>query len=155
MGKETLTKELTVKMSENDLAALNLIAKRMEIPINDVVRGLIPRFAYSKAPEGTLLTTPVEPIPKTGPFKIRKDLDKKRLGEICDELIAKRMAKTLGDQIKQEVIVENREILNVTTEKRLLRWTHPARNDHRTKFASPKAEEMCRMLFGFVPERED
>lgn len=155
MGKETLNKELTVKISEIDFAALNLLSKKMEIPINDVVRGLIPRFSYAKASEATTLTIPAEPNPKTGPFKIQKNLDKKRLREICDELIDNRMAKTLGDQIKQEVIVENREILNVTTEKRLLRWTHPARDDNRTRFAKPKAEEMCMMLFGFTPERED
>ena len=101
MKNELLKKELAIQISESEYATLNFMAQRMEIPINDVVRGLIPRFSSSKAPEATPLKIPMESIPKTGPFKIREDLDKSRIAEICDELIDKRMAKTLGDEIKQ------------------------------------------------------
>ena len=157
MKNEQLNKELAIQISESEYATLNFMAQRMEIPINDVVRGLIPRFSSSKAPEATPLTIPMGSIPKTGPFKICEDLNKSRLAEICDELIDKRMAKTLGDEIKEQVIDDegNRDILNMTTERRLLRWAHPLRIDNRTRFATPRAKEICMILFGFIPERED
>ena len=157
MEKEQLNRELTIQISEDEYATLNLMAERMELPISDVVRGLIPNFAHVKTPTVPPVQPPDELLKKIGPYEIRDDLDKNRLNEICNELIDNRMAKTLGVEIKDQLIKDSfkRDSLNITTGKRLLRWAHPARVDDRTRFVKPKAREMCMIIFGFIPERED
>jgi hypothetical protein len=71
-------------------------------------------------------------------------------------LITNRKAKTLATEIMTQLIEDDhpRETLNRTTEKRLLRWAHPARVDDRTRFVRPRAREICEILFGFIPERK-
>ena len=66
-------------------------------------------------------------------------------------------AITLAKEIKAQLIDDEhqREMLNLTTEKRLIRWAHPARVDDRTRFVKPRAREICMTLFGFIPERKD
>jgi hypothetical protein len=70
-------------------------------------------------------------------------------------MIDKGHAKTLAQEIKSQIITADheRETLTGTTEKRLIRWAHPLRIDKRTQFVSPKAKEICNILYGFVPER--
>jgi hypothetical protein len=133
------------------------MAERMEIPINDVVRGLIPRFSHPRAPEVAPMKTPEKTLTDTGPYKIIENFDDARLSEILKELIKERKAVTLAEEIKAQLIDDNygRENLNITTEKRLLRWAHPARVDDRTRFVKPRAREICIILFGFIPDRED
>jgi hypothetical protein len=94
---------------------------------------------------------------KKPPIKINKDFDKNRLSEILEELISKRRAKTLAIEIESQLILPTHKpnALSEETEKRLLRWAHPARIDARTKFVRPKAREICEMLYGFVPDREN
>jgi len=89
---------------------------------------------------------------------IREDLDRERISEILNELFhEKDKAITLAKEIKAQLIDDEhqRETLNITTEKRLLRWAHPARVDDRTRFVKPRAREICMILFGFIPERKD
>jgi hypothetical protein len=94
---------------------------------------------------------------KTRPFKILEDFDQNRLSEILDDMISQKKAKTLAVEIKSQLIltVDKPDTLSETTENRLLRWAHPARIDYRTRFAGPKAKEICEILYGFVPDREE
>jgi hypothetical protein len=149
MKTEELTMDLTIQISESDFMTLHYLADKLDMSISEVIRSFIPKIPALKSPESPEL--------KSRSFKILEDFDKTRLSEIIDEMIEKKMAKTLAVEIESQLILSphKRDNLTGTTEKRLLRWTHPARIDDRTKFASPRAKEICEILFGFVPERKE
>ena len=149
MKTEELKMELTIQISESNFMTLRYLADKLDMSISEVIRSFIPKIPAIKSPESPEL--------KARSLKILEDLDKTRLSEIIDEMIAKKMAKTLAVEIKTQLILSShkRDHLTGTTEKRLLRWTHPARIDDRTRFASPRAKEICEILYGFVPERKE
>jgi len=149
MITEELMMDLTIQISESDFMTLRYLSDKLEMSISEVIRSFIPKIPDIKQP--------VMHDQKTGPLKILEDFNKTRLSEIIDEMIAKKMAKTLAVEIKAQLILSShkRDNLTGTTEKRLLRWTHPARIDDRTRFVSPRAKEICEILYGFVPERKE
>ena len=149
MITEELTMDLTIQISESDFMTLRYLSDKLEMSISEVIRSFIPKILAIKSPESSEL--------KARSLKILEDFDKNRLSEIIDEMIEKKIAKTLAVEIQAQLILSShkRDNLTGTTEKRLLRWAHPARIDERTRFASPRANEICEILYGFVPERKE
>lgn len=149
MSTEKLAKELVVRVTETDFNTLRFLSKKLDISMSEVVRAIIPRIPH--------LQPPKETQEKRVSLLILENYDQTRLSEILDEMISQRKAKTLAQEIKVQLIdcERKRDRLTKTTEKRLLRWAHPKRIDDRTEFASPKAKEICRILYGFVPERNN
>ena len=141
--------DLTIQISESDFMTLRYLSDKLEMSISEVIRSFIPKILAIKSPESSEL--------KARSLKILEDFDKNRLSEIIDEMIKKKIAKTLAVEIQAQLILSShkRDNLTGTTEKRLLRWAHPARIDERTRFASPRAKEICEILYGFVPERKE
>lgn len=157
MANEKLNREVTVELSENEFATINFMSERLGVSMPELIRSFIPSLSVLKETEAAPVQTFAEPSPQGGPYRIREDLDRERISEILDELFhEKDKAITLAKEIKAQLIDDEhqRETLNLTTEKRLLRWAHPARVDDRTRFVKPRAREICMILFGFVPERE-
>lgn len=146
MANEELTRQIVIQISERDFEILSFLSERLDMGVSDIIRSLIPRL-------------PNEPSLKHNvslkPFKIKKGFDRDRLNQILNEMIDKAQAKTLAQEIKAQIIMtdQERDTLTGTTEKRLIRWARPLRIDSRTRFASPKAKEICNILYGFVPER--
>jgi hypothetical protein len=155
-GQES-THGIRILFSENELTTLNYLSSKLNMSVPEVVRSLVPNLRLPPVTDSRPAETPVEASLLQGPYRIREGYDTARLSEICEELRKNRKAKTLADEIKAQLIDEKheRETLNVTTEKRLIRWAHPGRVDDRTRFAKPRAREICAILFGFVPERAD
>ncbi len=149
MKTEELTMDLTIQISESDFMTLRYLADKLDMSISEIIRSFIPKIPDIKSP--------VIHDQKTGPLKILENFDQNRLAEIIDEMISQKTAKTLALEIQAQLILSShkRDNLTGTTEKRLLRWTHPARIDDRTRFASPRAKEICEILYGFVPERKE
>lgn len=67
----------------------------------------------------------------------------------CEELIAARRGKMLGDEILTQL--DSRH-LSEKTFARLCRWVHPRKKE---SFAQPLAEEICRELYGRTFSRVD
>jgi len=149
MSTEKFLKELTVRITESNFNTLRILSEKLDMSISEVVRAIIPKIPHSQ---------PLKQMQqKKISLQILEKYDQTRLSKILDEMISKRKAKMLAQEIKEQLIdcEHKRDNLTKTTEKRLLRWAHPARIDDRTEFASPKAKEICKILFGFVPERND
>ena len=128
----------------------------MSIP--DLIRSFVPNLPLSKEPENTPVQTLASPSPQGGPYRIREDIDKDRITAILNELFQEKYkAITLAKEIKSQIVDDEsiRETLNLTTEKRLLRWAHLARVDDRTRFVKPRAIEICMILYRFIPERQE
>ena len=128
----------------------------MSIP--DLIRSFVPNLPLSKEPENTPVQTLASPSPQGGPYRIREDIDKDRITAILNELFQEKYkAITLAKEIKSQIVDDEsiRETLNLTTEKRLLRWAHLARVDDRTRFVKPRAREICMILYRFIPERQE
>jgi hypothetical protein len=158
MRNEQLNREVTVQFSENEFETISFMSARLGVSIPELIRSFIPRLPMLKEPETASVQTLAVPSPQGGPYRIREDLDRERISEILNELFhEKDKAITLAKEIKAQLIDDEhqRETLNITTEKRLLRWAHPARVDDRTRFVKPRAREICMILFGFIPERKD
>jgi len=158
MMNQQLDREVTIQLNENEFATLNFISGKLGIAIPELMKCFIPNLPTSKEPEEAPVQSIAEPSLRGGPYRIREDFDKARISEILNELFdEKDKAITLAREIKAQLIDEEhfRDTLNSTTEKRLLRWAHPARVDDRTRFVKPKAREICMILYGFVPEREE
>ncbi len=158
MRNEQLNREVTVQFSENEFETISFMSARLGVSIPELIRSFIPRLPMLKEPETASVQTLAVPSPQGGPYRIREDLDRERISEILNELFhEKDKAITLAKEIKTQLIDDDhqRETLNLTTEKRLIRWAHPARVDNRTRFVKPRAREICLILFGFVPEREE
>jgi len=131
-------------------------AARLSIP--DLIRSFVPNLPLSKEPENTPVQTLASPSPQGGPYRIREDIDKDRITAILNELFQEKYkAITLAKEIKSQIVDDEsiRETLNLTTEKRLLRWAHLARVDDRTRFVNPRAREICMILYRFIPERQE
>ena len=147
-----------MQFSENEFATINFMSERLGVSMPELIRSFIPSLPILKKSETAPMQILAESPPQGGPYRIREDLDRERISEILNELFReKNKAITLAKEIKAQLIDDEhqRETLNFTTEKRLLRWAHPARVDNRTRFVKPKAREICMILFGFVPEREE
>jgi hypothetical protein len=158
MNNEPLNREVTVQFSENEFSTMSFVSLRLGLSIPDLIRSFVPSLPISKESDNTPLQTLAHPSPQGGPYRIREDLDKDRIVEILNELFdEKDKAITLAKEIKSQIVDDEsiRETLNLTTEKRLLRWAHPARVDDRTRFAKPRAREICMILYGFIPERQE
>jgi hypothetical protein len=151
-----INRTVTIEFNESEYETLNFLSINLNLSIPEVVRWMVPKMPAVKVPETTTLQPQTESSLQEGSYKIRENYDKARLTEIVGQLFQEEnKAITLAKEIKAQLIDENhlRETLNTTTEKRLLRWAHPARVDDRTRFVKPKAKEICMILFGFVPER--
>ncbi len=158
MINEQLNRVVTVQFNENEFATINFMSERLGVSIPELIRSFIPRLPILKESETASVQTLAGPSPQGGPYRIREDLDRERISDILNELFhEKDKAITLAKEIKAQLIDDEhqRETLNLTTEKRLIRWAHPARVDDRTRFVKPRAREICMILFGFVPEREE
>ena len=158
MNNEILNREVTVQFSEHEFSTMSFMSLRLGLSIPDLIRSFVPNLRIYKEPENLPVQTLASPSPQGGPYRIRENLDKNRIAEILNELFDERdKAITLAKEIKSQIIDDesNRETLNLTTEKRLLRWTHPARVDDRTRFVKPRAREICMILYGFIPERQE
>jgi hypothetical protein len=158
MRNEQLNRAVTIQFNEIEFATINFMSERLGVSIPELIRSFIPRLPMLKEPETAPVQTLAVPSPQGGPYRIREDLDRERISEILNELFhEKDKAITLAKEIKAQLIDDEhqRETLNITTEKRLLRWAHPARVDDRTRFVKPRAREICMILFGFIPERKD
>lgn len=147
-----------MKFSENEFSTISFMSLRLGVGVHDLIRSFIPNLPISKEPDKTPVQTLANPSPQGGPYRIRENIDKDRITTILNELFdEKDKAITLAKEIKSQIIDDepNRETLNLTTEKRLLRWAHFARVDDRTRFVKPRAREICLILYGFIPEREE
>ena len=105
---------------------------RLGLSIPDLIRSFVPNLPIYKEPENLPVQTLANPSQQRGPYRIQDDIDKDRITAILNELFnEKDKAKTLAKEIKSQIIDDesSRETLNLTTEKRLLRWAHPARVD--------------------------
>lgn len=149
MANEKLDQEIAVRLSSSNIETLRFLSESWNMNISEVIRALIPRLAH--------LSSANDADKKTGPLRILDDFNRTQLSEILMDLISKKKAKTLAKEIKEQLLdcSDKRDNLTGTTEKRLLRWTHPARFDERTKYVTPKAVEICRILYGFVPDRKE
>ena len=149
MAFEKLDQEITVRLSNTDVEILQFLSSSWGMNISEVIRTLIPRLSR------LISNTDIEK--NIRPLKILDDFDRTRLSEIITDLISENKAKTLATEIKEQLLDSTDKRINLTgtTEKRLLRWTHPARVDERTKYVAPRAEEICRILYGFTPDRRD
>jgi hypothetical protein len=158
MGNGQLNREVTIHFSENEFATISFMSAKLGVSVPELIKSFIPRLPMLKEPDTAPVQAMTESSAQGGPYRIREDLDKERISEILNELFhEKDKAITLAKEIKTQLIDDDhqRETLNLTTEKRLIRWAHPARVDNRTRFVKPKAREICMILFGFVPEREE
>lgn len=162
MKKKQSNRKVTITLSEKEFSTLNLLATTLNISVPEFVRSLVSGISPPQNTKETLKEWALEGLNESvhieKPYRIREGYDAKRLEEICNELITnKKGGKTLGTEIMTQLIEEDhpREILTRTTEKRLLRWTHPGRVDYRTRFVTPRAREMCKILFGGIPSRMD
>ena len=158
MNNEILNREVTVKFSENEFSTMSFMSLRLGLSIPDLIRSFVPNLPIYKEPENLPVQTLANPSQQRGPYRIQDDIDKDRITAILNELFnEKDKAKTLAKEIKSQIIDDesSRETLNLTTEKRLLRWAHPARVDDRTRFVKPRAREICMILYGFIPERQE
>ena len=146
MVNERLDQEIAVRLSASNLDTLRFLSESWNMNISEVIRALIPKLSSTNQADN-----------ETGPLKILEDFDRARLLEILKELISENKAKTLATEIKEQLLdcSDKRNNLTGTTERRLLRWAHPARFDERTKYATPRAVEICRTLYGFVPDRKE
>jgi hypothetical protein len=156
MTKDCSNIELTIQFTQEEFAKLDFMAQRLDVTIPELIRSLIPSI-HLKPHMGSAEESTTMPQQAKGPYSIRHDYDRDRLTRILNDLITNRIAKTLGEEIKAQLIDDShrRDRLNWTTEKRLLRWTHPARIDERTRYVTPMAREICTMVFGFIPPREE
>ena len=158
MRNEQLNREVTVQFREDEFETISFMSAKLGVSIPELIRSFIPRLPMLKEPEISPVQTFAVPSSQGGPYRIREDLDRERISEILNELFhEENKAITLAKEIKAQLIDDEhqREMLNLTTEKRLIRWAHPARVDDRTRFVKPRAREICMILFGFIPERKD
>jgi len=148
MANEKLDQEIAVRLSSSNIETLRFLSDSWNMNISEVIRALIPKLHHLNSINQT--------DNDRGPLKILEDFDRARLSNILKELISENKAKTLAMEIKAQLLdcTDKRNNLTGTTEKRLLRWAHPARFDDRTKYATPRALEICRILYGFLPPRK-
>jgi len=148
MANEKFDQEITVRLSASNIKTLHFLSVSWNMNISEVIRVLIPKLPH--------LSSINQADNEKSPLKILEDFDRTRLSEILGELISEKKAKTLATEIREQLLDcgDKRNNLTGTTEKRLLRWAHPARFDERTKYATPKAVEICRILYGFLPPRK-
>jgi hypothetical protein len=149
MTSKNLDKEIVVRISTNEFDTLVFLSQKLDMSLSQVIRSLIPKLPY------------IHPIsqtsPKVGALEILNDYDRSRLSEILSGLISQRKAVTLAKEIKAQLIdpEHKRNTLTGTTEHRLIRWARPARDDERTRYVSPKAQEICEIIYGFIPDRTE
>ncbi len=86
---------------------------------------------------------------------IQQKYDVDRIKKICKEMIKEEKGKTLAVELMNQTVdnAYTRFVLNKATEARLLKWANPKRIDSRSKFVTPRAREICQILFGGIPRR--
>ncbi len=141
--------EITLRLSAHDIEVLNFLGQSWGTTVSGAVKALLPSLPHPAA--GNISHQ------KKGPLKILPSFDRARLAEIVADLISQGKAVTLAREVRSQILDCDypRENLTRTTEARLLRWATPRRVDARTEYASPKAVEMCQILYDFVPDRND
>ena len=148
MANGRLDQEIAIRLSSTDAEILHFLSSSWKMNVSEVIRTLIPKLPY--------LDTIKDSAADTKSLRIVDNFNRTRLSEILNDLITNKKAKTLATEIKEQLLdsTDNRNNLTGTTEARLLRWTHPARIDDRTNYVSPKAAEICQILYGFIPDRK-
>lgn len=148
MSPDKLDQEIAVRLSNSNMETLRFLTESWDMSLSEVIRTLIPSIPK-------LNTAKVEK--RTGPLTILEDIDFSRLSELINELLQENQAVTLAKELKA-LLVDSKHVrdkLTGTTEKRLLRWADPFRDDDRTRFVKPRAQKICNILYGFVPKRND
>ena len=148
MPPEKLDQEIAIRLSNSNMETLRFLSESWDMSLSEVIRTLIPAISKLDA---------VKEEKRTGPLTIIEDIDFSRLSKLINELLQENQAVTLAKELKA-LLIDSKHVrgkLTGTTENRLLRWADPFRDDDRTRFVKPRAQEICSILYGFVPERND
>lgn len=152
-------KEVLLRLEDADYRAVAWISEQLGLSISECLRSFIPRVS---PPEIKTVTEKSEIAAASSSDliavtrELRED-DLKELNAILDELIERKWAVTLANEIHRQILEKGADAkyLAVGTYKRLSRWVTPHRLSDREQFVRPRAQRISEILFGRPIDRID
>jgi len=148
-------KSINLKLSDDDYRKLKWISDRLELSVTETLRKLIPNIEITEASlvkdREISSASPHDLVP----IAKLSDKDRQRLRGYLNELLEKRWAVTLANEIKQQLLDKEGSYLTVSTFKRISRWANPYRQTEREEYVLPRAKAISQLLFGKDIERFD
>ena len=147
------TKELLLRLSEDEYQSLFWLSKKIEKSISETLRGLIPRY---HEPSGDIVSYDnIDEADSKDAVQINSEFDQNQLNTLLSQLRETNYAVTLCRELEMELLEDHLPHLSFPVYKRLSRWISPNRFTKREQTVKPIVTQISQLLFGKVIGRID